>query len=128
LGTSNEPLNAAQMKPTATPRKIEMRPRKPRKSTAKRMIATRVIVAVAGSSAKLLQAVGARLKPMSATMAPATTGGIRASTQRRPTNCTTSPTTARSTPTATTPARAEPVPPAATAAVMGAMKANEEPR
>ena len=65
---------------------------------------------------------------MSATMAPATTGGMTLSTHPRPTNCTTTPMSASRMPTATMPARADPVPPIAVAAVTGAMNANDEPR
>ncbi|GAA1730494.1 hypothetical protein GCM10009746_10810 [Microbacterium paludicola] len=105
-----------------------MRPRKPLNSTANRMTAASVIVAVSASVAKLLHAVGARLKPIRATIAPATTGGMSLSTQPRPANCTTRPITASRTPTATMPASADPIPADAVAAVTGAMKAKDEPR
>jgi hypothetical protein len=65
---------------------------------------------------------------MSATIAPATTGGMSFSIQPSPANCTTKPTAASSTPTATMPASAEPIPCDAVAAVTGAMNANDDPR
>jgi len=66
-------------------------------------MAASVTSAVTGATLTLFQAAGARLKPMSATMVPVTTGGIRMSIQRVPATCTTRPTTASSAPVATTP-------------------------
>ena len=105
-----------------------MRPRNPRNRTLNRITATSVIVPGSGCSRKFDHATGARLKPIRATMAPATTGGMTLSTQPRPAICTTTPTRASRMPTATMPARADSVPPIAVAAVTGAMNANDEPR
>ena len=68
------------------------------------------------------------MKPINATIAPATTGGMSLSIQPMPANCTMKPTIASSTPTETMPARADPVPDMVVAAVIGAMNANDEPR
>ena len=73
-----------------------MRPRKPRNSTLKRMTAVSVMDAVSGACWKFVHATGARLNPMSATMAPATTGGMSLSIQPMPANCTMKPIAASS--------------------------------
>ncbi len=73
-------------------------------------------------------AAGARLNPISATMAPVTTGGSATSSQRVPSRCTLTPTATSTTPTATTPPSALPVPWAATAAVTGAITEKLDPR
>lgn len=79
--------------------RIESRPSMPLKRTVVSRIATIVITAVSGAALTQSQAAGARLRPMSATMAPVTTGGMVTSIQRTPTKWTTSPTRARVTPT-----------------------------
>lgn len=84
-----------------------------------------VITAVTGCWTKLSRAAGARLKPIRATIAPATTGGIRASIHRVPATCTIAPTIINKTPIATIPPSA---PPGDAAAVTGAMNANDDPR
>ena len=111
-----------------------MRPRKPRNSTLKRMIAASVTVAMTGCRVKLFHAAGARLRPMRATIAPATTGGMSFSIQRVPTFCTMRPTSASSTPVTATLTIAcvicavvsRVLPPLY--AWIGAMKANDDPR
>ena len=105
-----------------------MRPRNPRKRTLNRMTAVSVIVPVSGCCWKFDHATGARLNPMSATIVPATTGGMSLSIQPMPANCTTKPIAASRMPTAAMPASAEPIPTEAVAAVTGAMNANDEPR
>ena len=47
----SSPRNAAKMYPAITPRKIEMRPRNPRKTTAKMIVIASVNVAVIGAAA-----------------------------------------------------------------------------
>lgn len=89
---------------------------------------TSVTMPTSGPFSKLFFAAGARLNPMSATIAPVTTGGNDASSQRVPTTCTMPPITINSTPTATKPPSALPVPCAATAAVTGAITAKLDPR
>ena len=74
------------------------------------MTATSVMDAVTGACWKFVHATGARLKPMSATIDPATTGGMSLSIQPMPANCTMKPTAASRMPTATMPASAEPMP------------------
>lgn len=56
-----------------------------------------------GAPLTALTATGARFRPMAATMAPVTTGGISRSTQRYPTACTTSPISRYNTPAAMMP-------------------------
>ena len=79
--------------------RIESRPSMPRNSTVVSRIAAMVTTAVRGAARTQSQAAGARLSPMSATMAPVTTGGMVTSIHRTPTKWTTSPTSASVTPT-----------------------------
>ena len=88
-----------------------------------RMIAPSVTMAVTGAVLKLFQAEGARLRPMSATIVPVTTGGMTTSIQ-----CTTTPTIISRTPVTRMPPTAADCPPWFTATPMGAMNANDEPR
>lgn len=108
--------------------RMDRRPMSPLNRTVVRMIARMVTVAVMGASLTLFQAAGARLKPMRATMAPVTVGGMIVSIQRAPATWTIAPMSARSAPTAMTPPSADPAPWEAVAAVMGAMRAKLEPR
>ena len=100
----------------------------PRKNARIATSRTRVTRPTTGPFSKFDLAAGARLKPISATMAPVTTGGRVASSQPVPTTCTTPPMRISSRPTATRPPRALPVPFDATAAVTGAMTEKLEPR
>ena len=77
---------------------------------------------------KFWYAVGARLKPISATIEPITTGGISTLIQRVPTLLTSRPSSARSTPVTITPPSAAPIESDWVEAVIGAMNAKEEPR
>jgi hypothetical protein len=65
-------------------------------NTPMSMTASSVTKAVIGAPLKLVQADGARLKPMMATTAPFTTGGISISIHFAPAKWTISPTTASS--------------------------------
>eukprot|EP01135_Chromosphaera_perkinsii_P010965 Nk52_evm1s2307 gene=Nk52_evmTU1s2307 len=86
------------------------------------------MVAVTADCSKFSYAVGARLKPISATIEPITTGGIAAVIQPVPMRVTSRPSRASSRPVTITPPRAAPIESAWVEAVMGAMKAKEEPR
>ena len=91
--------------------------------------ATRVTSAVSGASWKLFHTLGARLKPMMATMAPLTTGGMTTSIHLEPAKCTSRPIRASSRPVTMMPklATARPLF-AVVTAVIGAMKPKDEPR
>ena len=92
-------------------------------------IASNVTSAVQGAATKLFQAAGARLKPMIATMAPVTTGGMMMSIHLAPAKWTIAPTSASERPAHMIPKLATPISPvAAVAASTGAMKPKEEPR
>ena len=108
--------------------KIASRPMMPRKNARTATSSTRVTSPTSGPFSKFCFAAGARLKPISATIAPVTTGGRVASSQRVPTKCTTAPMTIRMSPTATNPPSALPVPSDATAAVTGAITEKLDPR
>lgn len=131
---SRPPVSAATTQPAATPSSTDSRPRKPRNATVASRTAARVTTAMTGCAftpplpSPPSQATGARFRPISATIAPVTTGGMRASIQRAPAQCTTSPTTASRAPATTIPPSAGPMSPPAFAASTGAMKANDEPR
>ena len=117
-----------------------MRPIIPREKAVSRPIETSVIIPiiVACSSTtfpptspwKLFFAAPARLRPITMTIAPVTTGGIIALIQPIPAARTTSPTRMRITPVKTMPPSAPAIPPpsAPIAAKIGPRKANEEPR
>lgn len=81
-----------------------------------------------GPFSKLSLAAGARLSPISATIAPVTTGGSATSIQRVPATCTIRPMRISDKPTTNTPPSALPVPWLAIAAVTGAIIAKLEPR
>ena len=67
------------------------------------MIVARVMRAVTGAASKLFFAAGARLRPISPTMAPVTIGGIRRLIHPAPNFCTIAPMIASPTPASTTP-------------------------
>ena len=92
------------------------------------MIASRVTSAVVGASMKLSLAAGARLKPISATIVPVTSGGISAESHPVPSTWTITPIRNSAAPAMTTPPRAPPGPYWPMAAEIGAMNANDEPR
>ncbi len=73
----------------------------PRKNASVATRSTRVTSPTSGPFSKLDLAAGARLKPISATIAPVTTGGSVTSIQCVPTTCTMTPMTISTTPTAT---------------------------
>src|SRR5665647_162959 len=97
------------------------RPAMPRKSTVMRITDTRVINAVTGAYWKLFFAAGARLRPISATIEPVTTGGITMSIHFEPASCTTRPTMARRMPATITPPSAPAIPWLDLAAMIGAL-------
>ena len=100
----------------------------PRKNASAATNSTNVTRPTSGPFSKFVFAAGARLKPISATIAPVTTGGKITSIQCVPTRCTTAPMTISITPTATKPPSALPVPCEATAAVTGAITEKLDPR
>lgn len=108
--------------------RIARRPNRPRPSTVTSAMTTRVTVPVTGETTKLFFAAGARLSPMSATIAPVTRGGISARSQLAPSTCTTRPMRKSVTPASTTPPRAPPMPWSDFAAAIGAMNAKDDPR
>ncbi len=89
---------------------------------------TTVAAAVTGACSKLAFAVGARFRPIRATMAPVTTGGMATWIQREPARWTTAPIRASAAPAIRMPPRAPAAPCWLWAAAMGAMKAKLEPR
>ena len=113
-----------------------MRPRNPRKNTANRMQAASVIAPSSASFWKFVHATGARFRPIRATIAPETTGGMSLSIQPVPVACTRKPMPASNTPATNTPSSAwlicSPVwsalPSPGPSARIGAMNANELPR
>ena len=100
----------------------------PRKNASVATSSTSVTSPTSGPFSKFDLAAGARLNPISATIAPVTTGGSVTSIQWVPTRCTTAPMMISTTPTATRPPSALPVPCDATAAVTGAITEKLEPR
>ena len=88
----------------------------------------RVTSAVMGAFMKFAFALGARLKPMSATIAPVTTGGMSFVSQPVPANCTITPTKKSDRPAMTIPPSAPAGPCWFVAAARGAINAKEEPR
>ena len=77
---------------------------------------------------KSFLAAPARFNPITITMVPVTTGGIKVSIQPVPAAFATNPTIASRTPVATIPPRAAAMPPSVFAAATGARKAKEDPR
>ena len=78
---------------------------------------------------KLFHTLGAKLKPMMATMAPLTTGGMMMSIHLAPAKCTSTPIRASSKPVTRMPKDATAMPLfAVVTAVIGAMKPKDEPR
>ena len=75
----------------------------PRKNANVATSSTSVTRPTSGPFSKFVLAAGARLKPISATIAPVTTGGNVTSIQCVPTTCTTTPITMSTRPTATRP-------------------------
>ena len=104
------------------------RPSMPRNSTLTTMMTARVMKAVTGAWSKLAFAAGARFRPISATIAPVTIGGMTRLIQPAPNFCTTAPTTARVAPARTTPPSAPGTPNCCWEAMIGAMNAKLEPR
>ena len=92
----------------------------------------KVMIAIIGSLVKLPLAAPARLKPISITIVPVTTGGSSQLIQPIPAAFTAKPTSASTTPVKTMPPSAAAIPPPApeeaTAAPMGPRNANDDPR
>ncbi|CAB4795034.1 unannotated protein [freshwater metagenome] len=122
------PINIAATYPITNPPKIAIRPKKPREKAEMSAIDASVITPITGPAVKLFFAAPARLRPITITMVPVTTGGKSQSIQPVPEERTIKPITARITPVATTPPRAVAMPSLLTEAAIGAKKANEEPR
>ena len=100
----------------------------PRNRTLTRMMVASVMTAVTGAASKFILAAGARFRPISATMAPVTIGGISRLIQPAPNFCTIAPIRASATPASTTPPSAPGTPNCCWDAMMGAMNAKLEPR
>lgn len=93
------------------------------------MMQSRVISAMPGCSATSCAAIGARVKPISMTTAPVTTGGIRESSSRAPNAFTAMPTATNNRPATSTPPRSNAgLAPSSCAALSGATNAKDEPR
>src|SRR5699024_12672902 len=75
---------AAKTQPTMTPMRIPSLEIIPRPAIVHNTIASKVTAATIGWVWKLDAAVGAKFKPIKATMAPVTAGGMTASTTLRP--------------------------------------------
>ena len=121
------PVKAANSHPTSTPMRMDRRESSPRVATVTTTTVSSVTPATQGWVSTLETAVGARLKPMSATMAPVTTGGMTASMTRLPAHSTMMPTRMSAAPVSSTPPSCAPTP-YCCEAVNGAMKAKDEPR
>ena len=120
-------MTAAKTQPITTPTRMPNRPSSPGPTTVTSRIETSVTVAISGCDSKEPTAVGARLRPISATTAPVTTGGMTASMTRLPIRRTATPININTMPTAmTAPSCAAGPDPAD--AVSGAMNAKDEPR
>ena len=121
------PVAAAKTHPMITPIRMPSLDTIPRPATVQMRMEKSVTVATRGELEKFVAAVGARLSPMRAPMAPVTVGGMTASRTFFPAALTTKPTTMSRAPVTTTPPkRADIVSPAV--AVSGAMNAKELPR
>ena len=105
-----------------------IRPKNPREPVAINAIDARVITPTSGPALKLFFAAPAKLRPITITMVPVTTGGNNQLIQPIPAWRTISPTAARSSPATTTPPRAADIPPPDFAAAIGARNAKDEPR
>ena len=115
--------------PMITPTSTLIRPISPLNRAVHATTDTSVTTAVSGAFEKLFwYVVGTRFRPMSATIEPITTGGMRWEIQPAPTFCTTRPSRASSSPVTSTPPSAAPIESACVEAVIGAMNAKEEPR
>ena len=97
------PVMIATIYPTRIPTKIEMREIKPFPATATIAIAASVTIDRSGLVTKLFFAAPARLRPITITIVPVTTGGSSQLIQPMPAPRTISPTIASTTPVATTP-------------------------
>ena len=88
------------------------------------------MMAINGSFVKFPFAAPARLKPITITIVPVTTGGMITSIQPIPADLTMTPTSASTTPVKTIPPRAPAIPAllSAMAAPIGPKKAKDEPR
>ena len=106
---------------------MDRRETMPRPATVARMMAAKVTVATSGWLEKLEAALGARFRPMSATMAPVTAGGMTASRTFLPAALTPNPMSTRTRPVTRTEPACAPIP-YCCEAVSGAMNAKEEPR
>lgn len=116
--------------PKTSPRKIAIRDQKPRRQTTARPVNSIVSRAVHWSCGQYVEAVtGARLKPISITTAPVTTGGIVAWMIRAPNRRTASPTRNSAAPTTkTAPVTVALLPPCARMTAATPTKDSEQPR
>lgn len=116
--------------PKTSPRKIAMRERKPRRQTTASPVNSITASAVHWSCGQYVEAVtGARLKPISITTAPVTTGGIAAWMIRAPNRWTARPTRKRATATTNTaPVMVATSPPLARIVAATPTKESEQPR
>ena len=121
------PVRAAKTQPMITPMRMPRRATMPRPATVATRMASSVTPATQGCDWKLSAAVGARFRPIRATIAPVTAGGITASMTRLPAALTMKPTQASAAPVTTMPPSWTAMP-SAWVAVSGAMKAKELPR
>lgn len=116
--------------PKSSPRKIAIRDQKPRRQTTASPVKSITSNAVHWSCGQYVDAVtGARLKPISITTAPVTTGGIAAWMIRAPKRCTARPARKSAAPTTNTaPVTTALSPPPARIAAATPTKDREQPR
>ena len=108
-----------------------MRLIKPLDITVNKPMLPNVMIAISGSAVKLPFAAPAKLKPITITMVPVTTGGINQLIQPIPAALTAKPTAASTAPVNTIPPRAAAIPPVAFAAIaapIGPRNAKDEPK
>ncbi len=97
---------------SSRPTRINNRCTMPRVNTATRATQTKVSACIQLSklfAAMFLMGICARFRPITATTAPVTTGGMKRSIQPVPTRCTTTPTAAYTAPQAMMPPSARPM-------------------
>ena len=121
------PVSAAKTQPMMTPMRMPSREIIPRPAIVHNTIASKVTAATIGWVWKFDAAVGAKFKPIKATMAPVTAGGMTASTTLRPAIFTMKPMSIKVTPVTKMEPACAPMPYCSEAA-RGAIKAKEDPR
>ena len=105
-----------------------MRLKNPRDAAAITAMEAKVITPTSGPAEKLFFAAPAKLRPMTITIVPVTTGGNIQLIQPIPACRTMRPTAAKIKPVTTTPPSAADIPPFVFAAAIGAKNAKEDPR